>query len=51
MDLVLLENTSITLKELDNMDIKRKLRFYFYLVEKNKAEAKALSGKEVIKFE
>jgi len=31
-----LENTSITLKELDEMDPERKIEYYFFIVEKQK---------------
>jgi len=36
LDLVLLENTSITLTELDEMDPERKMEYYFFIVEKQK---------------
>ena len=40
MDLTFLENTSISLRELDEMNPTRKLRYYFFMLEKNKAEKK-----------
>lgn len=36
LDLTLLENTSITLTELDEMDPERKMEYYFFIVEKQK---------------
>lgn len=36
VDLTLLENTSITLIELDEMDPERKMEYYFFIVEKQK---------------
>ncbi|BDI54862.1 MAG: hypothetical protein [Lokiarchaeia virus VerdaV1] len=36
VDLTLLENTSITLTELDRMDPERKMEYYFFIVEKQK---------------
>lgn len=54
IDLVLLENTSITLRELDEMDPERKMEYYFFLIEKQKAIKEELdkgeSKKDIYKF-
>ena len=47
VDLTLLENTSITLTELDGMDPERKMEYYFFIVEKQKEIKKEMDkGKD-----
>lgn len=43
MDLFLLENTSITLTELDNMNPWRKLRYFEFLKNKFEKQAKEMN--------
>jgi len=42
VDLTLLEETSITLRELDEMDPERKMEYYFFIVEKQKEMKKQM---------
>lgn len=41
----LLERTSITLTEIDEMDVNRKMEYYYYIIEREKAEKKYLEDK------
>lgn len=41
----LLERTSITLTEIDAMDINRKLEYYYYIIEREAAEKREIEGK------
>lgn len=45
MDLLLLENTSISLREVDEMDPWRKLTFFYFIIEKNKLEQETMENK------
>jgi len=45
VNLFLLEHTSITLTEVDKMDVNRKMEYFFYITERLKAEKALLDGK------
>ena len=45
MDLFLLENTSISLRELDEMDPERKAYYYYMIIERLKEEKKRMDNK------
>ncbi len=45
VDLFLLERTSITLTEIDKMDVNRKMEYYFYIIEREKAEKALIEDK------
>ena len=50
MDLVILENTSISLREVDEMDPIRKLTYYYFILEKKKLENQTDKGKDIDTF-
>lgn len=45
IDLFLLERTSITLTEIDKMDVNRKMEYYYYIIEREAAEKREIEGK------
>lgn len=45
-DLVLLQETSITLTELDNMNPERKWLYYYYIVEAKQKEMKEMEARQ-----
>lgn len=45
VDLFLLERTSITLTEVDKMDVDRKMEYYYFIVEREAAEKKYMEDK------
>ena len=49
MDLVLSEHTHNSFRELDEMNPERKLRYYFFILERKKAEMKSMKDKEKYK--
>jgi len=45
VDLFLLEHTSITLTEVDKMDVNRKMEYYYYIIEREAAEKRLMEAK------
>ena len=45
VDLFLLERTSKTLTEIDSMDVNRKMEYYYYIIEREKAEKRIMEDK------